>query len=79
MTRADKTTVRKAAHLAALLALTVAPAMSGCLDTSGSRELTPSQSTSSTAATPTRSYPALPPEYRGKFHPNHTDLGGRNN
>lgn len=79
MTRAHKTTIRRAAHLAALLAVAVAPGVSGCLDTSGSRELTPSQSTSAAASAPTRSYSGLPGEYRGKFHPNHTDLGGRNN
>ncbi|GLE57675.1 hypothetical protein NJBCHELONAE_29840 [Mycobacteroides chelonae] len=77
MTRVQKTTAKKLlAQVAAVLAVTT---VSGCIDTSGSRELTPSQSTSSTTAAPARSYPGLFPEYRGKFHPNHTDLGGRNN
>ncbi|MUM18204.1 sensor domain-containing protein [Mycobacterium sp. CBMA271] len=75
MKRAQKVVAR----LAALLAVTVAPGASGCIDTSGSRDVAPSQSTSVAAVAPTRSYPGLFPEYRGKFHPNHTDLGGRNN
>lgn len=79
MTRAQKTTVRKAVRVAALLALAVVPGVSGCLNTSGTRDLTPSQSTASTAAAPTRSYAGLPAEYRGKFHPNGSDLGGRSN
>ncbi|MGH3954642.1 MAG: sensor domain-containing protein [Mycobacterium sp.] len=80
MTRAQKTMAKKVmAQVAALLAVTVAPGVAGCIDTSGSRDLTPSASTSPTAAAPTRSYPGLFPEYRGKFHPNHTDLGGRKN
>lgn len=60
---------RAAAQLAAVVV-----ALAGCTP--------PTDQQGGGTSTPTaqgREYPGLFPEYRGKFHPNHTDLGGRSN